>query len=341
MKNIVIGIGQILLLLVGIFVAILALNYFDNSIHSKTGRGENLRNAGTEITVLDWNLGYAGLGEESDFIVDGGENLLPPSREIVEKNLKGIQGILRTHEADIYLIQEAAKPDMLTWGVDVFDGVLDALKGYDWLFSHDINSRYIPCKYAVHHGLATLSKIITSPVDLVKLPYEPTRINGLIKRKYHIQVREFSDKNGEMWAVMNVHLSAFDEGGNVRVIQLKKMMEIANSYYEDGKHVVVGGDWNMQLVPTDFPHTTKDEYLFWLKQLPYEHIKKDWEIITDTTVASVRTNERPYHKGENFTTIIDGFLVSPNVETLSVKTVDTEFKYTDHQPVLATFKARN
>ncbi len=65
-----------------------------------------------------------------------------------------------------------------------------------------------------------------------------------------------------------------------------------------------------------------------------------WDIITGPNVATVRTNERPYIKGENYTTIIDGYMVSPNVKTLSVKTIDIDFEYTDHQPVLATFSAR-
>ena len=80
--------------------------------------------------------------------------------------------------------------------------------------------------------------------------------------------------------------------------------------------------------------------MFWLKKLPHEKILPGWEIITGPDIATVRTNERPYHKGENYTTIIDGFMVSPNVKTLSVKTIDTDFEYTDHQAVLAAFSAK-
>jgi hypothetical protein len=37
---------------------------------------------GDELTVLTWNLGYAGLGKESEFIFDGG-GLYAPSKEQV------------------------------------------------------------------------------------------------------------------------------------------------------------------------------------------------------------------------------------------------------------------
>ena len=40
------------------------------------------------ITIMTWNLGYGGLGEESNFIADGGKSILPPSKAIVSKNMK-------------------------------------------------------------------------------------------------------------------------------------------------------------------------------------------------------------------------------------------------------------
>ena len=146
--------------------------------------------------------------------------------------------------------------------------------------------------------------------------------------------------DGKDWVMLNIHLSAFDAGGNIRVQQFKKLLEIASAYYADGKHVVIGGDWNMQLTPTDFPHTTNEKDLFWLKVLPHENVPKDWQLVIDPTIATARTNERPYIKGENYTTIIDGFLVSPNVEVLSVTGIDTNFEFTDHQPVKAQFRSR-
>jgi len=124
------------------------------------------------------------------------------------------------------------------------------------------------------------------------------------------------------------------------VQQFEKLLEIAAEYYADGKHVVIGGDWNMQLTPTDFPNNTDMKQLFWLKTLPHEKIPADWELVFDPSIATVRTNYQPYIMGENYTTVIDGFLVSPNVELVSVKGIDTDFEFTDHQPVLAEFTSR-
>jgi len=333
-------VGLAVVALIAIFAGILALNYFNNGLKSKSGSTATLASAGETISVLNWNIGYAGLGKESDFIMDGGENLLPPSVEIVEKNLAGIQSILRQNKSDFHLIQEASEPDMLNLGIDVLGGVRETLPAYKWHFTYDFRSQFIPRSSSVKHGLASLTRIKTNPVDLIRLPLEPTRLQGIIQRQYHIQAREFTDVNDNAWVVMNIHLSAFDEGGNIRVQQFEKLLEIAAKYYVDGKHVVIGGDWNMQLTPTDFPNNTDMKQLFWLKTLPHEKLPSDWQLVFDQNVATVRTNYQPYIKGENYTTIIDGFLVSPNVDVVDVKTIDTEFEYTDHQPVWAQFTSR-
>jgi len=323
-----------------IFGVILGINYFNTSIKFKQSRVEGLAPAGGTISVLNWNIGYAGLGKESDFIMDGGENLLPPSKEIVLKNLSGIQKILDANKADFVNIQEVSKPDMLTFGVDVLGGVKETLAGYDTFFSYDFRTQFIPRRSALKHGLASFAHVNTNPVEIIRLPLEPNRLQGLIQRQYHIQAREFTDKNGNQWALLNLHLSAFDEGGSVRMKQLKLVIETADALYEDGKYVVIGGDWNLQLASTDFAYTTKKEDLFWLAKFPHELVKEGWQVVVDARSPTVRSNERPYQHGENYTTVIDGFYVSPNVDVVSIKTINTDFEYTDHQPVMAVFKAK-
>lgn len=43
--------------------------------------------------------------------------------------------------------------------------------------------------------------------------------------------------------------------------------------------------------------------------------------------------------GENYVGVIDGFVVSPNVQVQSVTTTDLGFEYSDHHPVTARFIA--
>jgi len=333
----IVGLGIATLIIV--FAAIIGINYFNTGIKIQKQVSGSSRSVGPVITAMSWNIGYAGLGKDSDFVMDGGENLLPPSREIVEVNLKGIADILNDHPADFYFMQELSKPDMLNMGVDVLGGVRAALTGHSSWFSYDFSTRFIPTKWALKHGLASFMPFNPVNISVLRLPNEPEKLGGVIERQYHIQATEFNE-NGRDWAFLNIHLSAFDEGGNIRVQQFEKLLKIAKAYYADGKYVVIGGDWNMQLTPTYFPHSTDLKHLFWLKTLPQEDLPSGWQLVFDASVATARTNYQPYRKGENYTTIIDGFLVSPNVEVVSVKGIDTDFEFTDHQPVLAQFTSR-
>ena len=46
------------------------------------------RVAGETLNLMIWNLGYAGLGRESDFVADGGTSYFPPSRAAVRARVR-------------------------------------------------------------------------------------------------------------------------------------------------------------------------------------------------------------------------------------------------------------
>ena len=56
-------------------------------------------------------------------------------------------------------------------------------------------------------------------------------------------------------------------------------------------------------------------------------------------LTTCRNCDIPYKKG-NFTIIVDGFLVSQNVETVKVQNIDTQFTYSDHNPVVMEIKLK-
>lgn len=289
--------------------------------------------ASEPLKVMIWNIGYSGLGEESDFKADGGQMLRPPGKDIVKKNLAGIQDVLRAEAPDVLMMQELAGPGFLTHGVDVAKGVKKALPGHTMFFSSDIRTRLIPSPFGLRVGLGTFLKVANTGTEIVRISEEPGPIMGFIKRRYHVQVTEL-DVSGQPWVLMNVHLSAFDEGANTRMQQLREVLALARSYHEQGKAVVVGGDWNMRLAPTDFPYTADDAAQFWIHDFPREELAEGWQVVIDPSVASVRTNEQPYTAGVNYTTNIDGLVVSPDVRIGAVRGIDLGFRITDHQPLV-------
>ena len=337
MRRFYIPIGLIVLM-AGYLLLAGCVTLSDQTIPTKTAApADQSPPANEPFVVMVWNIGYAGLGEESDFKTDGGKMLRPPGKAVVKKNLAGIQGVLKEAQPDALLMQELAGPGFLTMGVNVLGGVKAALPDYSMFFSSDIRTRFFPGPISLKHGLGTFLRVAHSDTQIIRIPDEPGTILGFIKRRYHVQVTEL-DVSGQPWVLINVHLSAFDEGANTRMQQVRQVLDMANGYYQQGKAVVVGGDWNMRLAPTDYPYTADPSAQFWIHDFPREELKPGWQLAVDTTVPSVRTNEQPYKAGVNYTTNIDGLLLSPNVVLESAKGLDLGFKYTDHQPVIFTLR---
>lgn len=191
------------------------------------------------------------------------------------------------------------------------------------------------------HGTGIYSRFSLGTSESQPLSLEPGYIAGIVRKIYAVQlVRMTIEGTSKQWVLLNVHLSAFDEGAEIRKRQFIEVINIALNEYEQGNHVVLGGDWNMLLANSEFPHTTDEKLLFWVFDIPHEAIPDGWRLVADETTPSVRTDHKPYVAGENYTAIIDGFLVSPNVAVESVETIDLGFTFTDHQPVQAEFRAR-
>ena len=62
-----------------------------------------------------------------------------------------------------------------------------------------------------------------------------------------------------------------------------------------------------------------------------------WHFACDLSVPSCRLLNQPYDPADTENTqyyVIDGFILSPNVELLTVEGVDLDFANSDHNPVL-------
>ncbi|MBK5200719.1 MAG: endonuclease/exonuclease/phosphatase [Spirochaetaceae bacterium] len=57
-------------------------------------------------------------------------------------------------------------------------------------------------------------------------------------------------------------------------------------------------------------------------------------------VATCRSTDLPYVKDVNYTTVIDGFIISDNIEAYSTN-IENNYLYSDHQPVLLHFKLKD
>ncbi|MGE0627324.1 MAG: hypothetical protein AB7O43_05820 [Hyphomicrobiaceae bacterium] len=314
----------------------------DNGPLGVVNRSDSLPVAERSLEVLSWNLGYAGLGAESEFVADGGNRVLSPSAAIVDKNLSGIKLVLAGHKTtDVLLLQEVAVTSPLNYWRAVMDAITSLRRGAGHAFLADVATRLLPWPVRLEHGLATYSNVRIGQAESVALPLESSHWLGLLRKQYALLVTRMPvEGDTRQWVIVNMHLAAFDDGGATRRKQLAKAIAFATREYQNGNWVVVGGDWNMVLGGRSFPHKTEAAFTAWVHAMPEGTVPEGWQMVIDPERPTVRTLQKPYVAGENYVTIIDGFLVSPNVSAEAVRTIDLGFAYSDHHPVVARFKAK-
>jgi len=98
---------------------------------------------------------------------------------------------------------------------------------------------------------------------------------------------------------------------------------------------MIGGDWNLN--PPDFDVTqfkNGDLPSFnSVGSIESELLPATWTWAYDKNTPTNRQVDQPYQKGVTPTTILDYFLLSPNIELLEIKTIDLHFEHSDHNPV--------
>ena len=290
------------------------------------------------ISVITWNLGYSGLGRGSDFFADGGRSWLPPGPGTTRESADAIAAWLGNSDADVILTQENARPSVVNYWTDLKGRTDRALADYQGVFHADFRTRYLPPPLRISNGMATYARRGLVRSEIWPMPSDGDPYDGVVRRRYGA-LATYIDGPGGCWVIVNLHTAAFDEGGALRKRQVAVLLERAVIAHARGYRVVLGGDFNLRLVPTRFPHTTGDEFLGWIHDFDPSALPEGWRVVADGTTASVRTNERAYESGQNYTTVIDGFIVSPDVEVQSVAGVDLGFRHSDHQPVRARFSA--
>ncbi|ANQ54501.1 endonuclease [Thermosipho sp. 1063] len=286
------------------------------------------------ITIFDWNIGYAGLGKEMDFFLDGGKNAVVP-KNLVKRYINGVVNVLKKYNSDIYLLQEIDVNSRRTNYINELS-YLKSIGKYDIAFAYNYKVLYVPVPFLnpmgkVSAGLATFSKYEIGEALRISLPGEyswPTKIFQLDRCVLLTRL----NRGKKDLVILNIHPSAYDTGV-LREKQLRFIMKLASDEYKKGNYVIIGGDWNSEFFEDNKFTFTEKKPSSYIK-LPDFFNLDGWSWGVARNAPTNRSVSFPYKKGENFVTVIDGFYVSPNVEILEVKNLDLNFEYSDHNPVI-------
>lgn len=293
--------------------------------------------AGSTLKLLSYNIGYAGLGENQDFFMDGGRQVYPDAKQDVEQNLAGITQELLKHPADLYLLQEVDEDATRSYHTQQVEHLSQALQlGYTYTYNYKCH--YVPYPWpplgSVSSGLMTLSSypVLESQRIALPVPFQwPVRLVNL--KRCLLLNRYAIEGSDQQLVVINLHLEAYDdgEGKTAQTLALRNLIE---AEYQKGNYIVAGGDWN-QLLPGTPPLVEKPGAEWKPGILDPNMIPEGWTLAVDPDKGTDRLTNRPYNGNESQAQIyaIDGLLLSPNVKLLKVSAIDTQYKFADHLPL--------
>jgi len=339
-----------LILLAGImffvlFIVYSTMTYYDPP--QKLTIAENIKPdtipCNSTFSVISWNIGYAGLGDNMDFFYDSGKKVRDDYDRTIT-NLDSINYFLKRNSSCTFLlIQEVDLHSKRSYYINEMDTLVSKSVYHSALAPNYVVS-FVPIPPTspmgrVNSGVMSLSKYL--PISSTRYSY-PGRFswpNRLFNLRRCMLVNRYPTANGKEFTLINTHMSAFDDGS------LKKQeMEFLKAYitaeYALGNYVLVGGDWNQS--PPNFPLTTFGENykvdFFKLTNISSDYMPNDWKWVFDPKSPTNRYLNESYKPGKTFRSIIDIFLVSPNVEVIQNRTIDLNFTNSDHNPISMIFK---
>lgn len=298
----------------------------------------------TILECVIWNIGYGGLGAEADFFYDGGKMVRSPESKVKEYN-EGITSFLETQsEVHFILIQEADQNSKRSWYTNQVDLISQKMKNFGWNFALNYDVKFVPVPYTepmgkVLGGLLSLSRFPVKEAKRIQLPNADKFPDQLFYLERCLLLQRISLPNGKDLVVINTHFEAYDDGG-VKKKQMAFTKEILDKEYALGNYVILGGDWNISPPGLDPHRFAKEPEKDYLKINVEDDYMKGWQFAYDSTVATNRKNKFAYNPLSTFTTVIDYFLISPNIEILETKGINLDFKSSDHQPVKVRFKIK-
>jgi endonuclease/exonuclease/phosphatase family metal-dependent hydrolase len=290
-----------------------------------------------ELTLLTWNIGYCGLDRDMDFFYDGGTKVFTPRPKCIE-NLEAVRKFLKSREdADYIFIQEIDKKSRRSYLINEFDSIAGDLSLFKSFFAKNYDVFFVPVPPAspmgkVVSGLATFSKNTPSSSVRYSFPGEYGFPKQLFMLDRCFLVNRYPLSNGRELLIINTHNEAFDNG-SIRRTQMAYLKKFIEDEYGKGNFIITGGDWN-QTPPgfrTSFESNIADTTNM---AIPKEFMPEGWTWVYDNSNPSERNVIAGYDKAKTPTTILDFFLLSPNIEALSVKCINLEFNNSDHNPVI-------
>ncbi|MBP5160296.1 MAG: endonuclease/exonuclease/phosphatase family protein [Lachnospiraceae bacterium] len=336
-----------------IYVAYVFLSYSrldDNlQLEIREGNAKATAEAGEEYTIITNNVGFGAYTQDFTFFMDGGEESRAASEESVRKCIGEAMDEIDSHKPDFILVQELDTDSTRSYHTDQREIFETRFSDYAGMFANNYHSAYLMYPIFEPHGASNSGLLTLSGFEMhdgirrrLEISESFSKILDLDRCYSKARVKV---SNGKDLVIYNTHMSAYGGSDEIRASQMNLILGDMKEEYDKGNYCVCGGDFNNDFtgdsVPTLNGGMTSD--MGWTQPFPTELIPEGIKRCTDYTcgeiLPTVRNCDVPYKKG-NFTLIVDGFMVSENVEVTYLENIQKDFVYSDHNPVVMKFRLK-
>ena len=350
----------VLAFIVGGYIAYMLGTYYRIDDHFATEVQNNQASTlelGRDYTAATYNIGFGAYTPDYSFFMDEGvmNDGTPTtgvhgtavSRESVEACTAGAIQVMLDIAPDFALFQEVDTDSTRSYQVNQQAAIESAFASYGSTFAVNYHSSFLAYPWPEMHGivnagLLTLSSMHVDSAERRSYPVDeafPTKFFDLDRC---FAVLRLPVENGKELVLINSHMSAFDEGGLIRAQQLEMLNGVLAEEYAKGNYVVAGGDWNHALCGSVDLYPSQQQIPAWVSVLEESNLAEGFHAVRAVNLSSVPTcrgSDIPYEQGVTYTTTVDGFIVSDNVDA-TAENVDAGFTYSDHNPVKLTFSLK-
>ena len=383
-KHTIVVLGSLIgtaVLTVGGYVGYVFVSY--NRIGDKeltVDKGSSKNYASTEVTykAISYNIGFGAYSQDYTFFMDTGYDAngnptkgaygKAKSKEEVEFNISGAISSTKALNPDFVFFQEVDTDSTRSFFMNQDKMIQGAFNDFDHVHCSNYHSAFFP--YPVHDmigcsnsGLTTLSKFKVSEAGRKELTVS-SGIDKYLDLDRCFSYSKVNVTNSKPLYLVNVHMSTYDEGGKVRAKQMDELNAFLTERSKNGDHVVIGGDWDHDLLTynpefnynannkpfaKDYPgvkNKTPDWVAYLYSQTGMSPLNLGYRVVASDDYPSCRNDDIEYDPGKTFVCTIDGFVVSSNVNIISHSTIQTKngnkgvdgFAFSDHEPVQLEFQ---
>ena len=328
---------------------------------------------GETYKATSYNIGFGAYSQDYTFFLDTGYDRegketcgywsTARSKDEVLFNTNGAIELAKSTNSDFIFFQEVDTDSTRSYHVNQYNKIVDKFASYDNVFCKNFHSAFLPYPLYDMHGSVNAGLTTVSKYQIQSAERKQYTISSSLSKLFDLDrcfsVSEVNVENNKKLYIVNSHMSAYDKGGEIRTKQVAELNAFLQEKKDAGDYVLVGGDWNHDLLTynPDFSYTSTN--------IPFDVNKKipDWlsyyfdengqsplidgyRVVASDNTPTCRNNDIGYEPGESFTCVVDGFIVSDNIQVISHQNLKSPkgkkgiegFAYSDHDPATLEFK---